>query len=562
MRRAAPLRRARRAALTAAIALGLTPGALAQTVERPGDERPELPRFEGPPAPERMRPSVLPEIPETTPSGPPVFVREVRIRGSSVLSEAESAELVAPFEGRLLTPDELIALRRRVTGAYIARGYATSGAELGAGALRDGVLHLRAVEGALERVEIEGAEALAPRYLEERIELAAAPPLDVGRLQGALQRLQRDPRIDRLRAHLGPGSRSGLAILRLQVEETDPVRGAVRVTNHQPPALGGFAGELRLTHRSVTRVADSWDTRLLLGEGIRRVRSRYERPVSARDTTLGAEVSFSTSDVVNVPDDLAIDALAWSVALSAAHPIWRGDRLELRVGLEAALRQSRTSVFDVGTEIGEGEENGRARVAVLRASQQLTYRTRHQVWAARSQLSAGFDVLGATLGRSFEPDGQFVAWLAQLQWARRWPWRDVRTLLRGDLQLASDPLLSLERVAVGGARSVRGYRENALVRDQAAVASLELRVPVWRRPHSDWRASVGPFADYGYAWNRARATPGPRALAGVGAGLRLDWRERLRARLAWGWALLDVELVGEHDVQDDGLHVALEWLAF
>ena len=71
-------------------------------------------------------------------------------------------------------------------------------------------------------------------------------------------------------------------------------------------------------------------------------------------------------------------------------------------------------------------------------------------------------------------DGRFIAWLGQLQYVYRLPSSLLDSQVVGPLdgQLASDPLLSIEKFAIGGARTVRVYRENQLVRDNGVVASV------------------------------------------------------------------------------------------
>lgn len=100
--------------------------------------------------------------------------------------------------------------------------------------------------------------------------------------------------------------------------------------------------------------------------------------------------------------------------------------------------------------------------------------------AARSTLSFGLDALGATTHGGDAPDGRFFAWLAQLQWGHRLPerYRGSELIARLDAQLTGDRLLSLEKFGMGGLRTVRGYQENQLVRDNGIAGSVELRVPV------------------------------------------------------------------------------------
>jgi hemolysin activation/secretion protein len=175
-------------------------------------------------------------------------------------------------------------------------------------------------------------------------------------------------------------------------------------------------------------------------------------------------------------------------------------------------------------------------------------------------LSVGLPILGASshdipasvlgLGGLRQPDGQFVAWLAQLQWARRFePW-GVQAIFRVDAQLTSDTLPSLERFPLGGHLSIRGYRENQLVRDQGVVTSLELRLPIAPLEGRLGLFQLAPFADFGHATNRRNPTPDPTKLASVGIGLL--WRlGPVDASIYWGHHLVSVDTSGY--LQDDGI---------
>ena len=79
----------------------------------------------------------------------------------------------------------------------------------------------------------------------------------------------------------------------------------------------------------------------------------------------------------------------------------------------------------------------------------------------------------------------------------------LRTQLvsRLTVQLTPDHLFPLEQMAVGGRYSVRGYREFALVRDNAVMASFEARVPFYTNASGKEVLFLAPFVDYGQAWN-------------------------------------------------------------
>ena len=178
----------------------------------------------------------------------------------------------------------------------------------------------------------------------------------------------------------------------------------------------------------------------------------------------------------------------------------------------------------------EGAVNGRSKVAVLRATQSWTARSRAHALAMRSQFSFGLDVLGAISsptpiqipsgGTRQPPDTQFFAWLGQFQWARRVErLAGTETVVRIDSQFSSEPLLSMEQFAIGGHASVRGYRENQMVRDSGVVASIAAKYPLLVDAAGRPRARVGPFVDFGSGWNRDRPTPDPQSLSSAGVAV-------------------------------------------
>jgi hemolysin activation/secretion protein len=141
------------------------------------------------------------------------------------------------------------------------------------------------------------------------------------------------------------------------------------------------------------------------------------------------------------------------------------------------------------------------------------------------------------------------------------PWLDAQMLTRFDVQLSPDPLLPLEQYAIGGRYTVRGYRENTLVRDQGFNASVELRIPIFERIQPAILIELAPFADVGRSWNNSRegsfANTRPETLASVGVGVRTLLLRRVFGELYWGHLLKHIRDLGDSDLQDDGIHFRL-----
>jgi len=125
-----------------------------------------------------------------------------------------------------------------------------------------------------------------------------------------------------------------------------------------------------------------------------------------------------------------------------------------------------------------------------------------------------------------------------------------------NLQLANDRLFPLEQIPVGGRFSVRGYRENTLIRDNGFWLSVESRFPVIRYASGEPLFQLAQFVDVGRAWQAKGETPDPLTLASVGLGLRWSIlpRERARFELYWGVPLNHVRHPSGN-LQDHGIHL-------
>jgi len=151
-----------------------------------------------------------------------IYVKRINLVGNTVFSEGECTALTARYENREITAEELQDLREAFTRFYRQRGYVTSWVIIPDQEVRDGVIHLQAVEGRITGIEVEGNTRFRTGYLAARLRRSSGPPVNVAGLQGVLERLDDDPRIRRINALLGPGPRPGEGILTVRIDEEPP----------------------------------------------------------------------------------------------------------------------------------------------------------------------------------------------------------------------------------------------------------------------------------------------------------------------------------------------------
>jgi len=153
------------------------------------------------------------------------------------------------------------------------------------------------------------------------------------------------------------------------------------------------------------------------------------------------------------------------------------------------------------------------------------------------------------------PSPKYFAWLGQAQLTRVLLANGATVTLRGNVQLTPNQLVPIERVALGGVGTVRGYRENQVVSDQGFDATIEFRYPLVRLPLRSLFLYVIPFMDYGEAWNQGPSENRQR-LWSVGVGLNLEFGG-LSAELYYGQRLIQPTVQTSGSLQDDGIQFHL-----
>ena len=504
-------------------------------------------------------------LPELQPKQAPqlgVMIQTIHVEGSTVFTQEELKKVTSPYENRELSTDDLEELRRNLTLLYIDKGYVNSGAVIPDQSIKDGTITYHIIEGKLTDIQIEGTTHFLPFYFKQRIERSTGPPLNIRPLKERLQLLLQDRRIQRLNSELKPGLKPGEATLDVQVEEASPFRAWAEFNNFQSPTVGAERGLGTIAVDNPFAIGDLFQ---FTGGGSKGVHplidTRYSVPVTPWDTTLEFQYRRNDFNVVSSAfKQLNIKSESQIFKVSLRQPLYHTLTDEIAVTLIGEHLQNQNFIDGTGFSFTPGTtRKGNARVSALRLAQEWVHRQPMQVFAFYSRFSLGMDVLNATNNRiaKDDPDAHFFAWLGQAQWARRIDPIGIQLISSLALQIANDSLFPLEQFAVGGRYSVRGYRENQLVRDNAFLFSVESRIPVVPSLTGPYvTVHFAPFIDVGRSWNAKITTPDPKTLASIGVGLRLGFFDRAFANVYWGQQLNHVsDTPPGGNLQDHGVHV-------
>lgn len=497
-------------------------------------------------------------------------VKKFQLQGNTVLEAAEVEAIFSKYRERPVTFGDLLELETELTRLYTSNGYINSGVVIPAQNVSQGTVTLQAVEGRIEEIEVSVDGRLEESYVRSRLARGAKTPLNVEELQEALQLLQLDPLVESINAELSVGRSRDRWLLDVSVNQADAFNPVLFVNNSRTPSVGSFQRGIELNHDNVLGYADRFSFVFRDTDGSDDFDTSYTIPFNALDGTLGLRYRYVESNIIEENFETAeIESQTDELEFTLRQPILlqydSESTQEFALGLEFSRQTNEvTAQGEPLPDLSPGANaDGETRISALRFFQDWTRRTRRDVIAARSQLSAGLDVFDATVDESLPADAEFVSWRGQVQWLRQLNANsDINLLLRSDIQLSSDDLVPLERFSLGGFQSVRGYRQDVLLGDNGVFASAEVRVPVYRWSNNRNSLAAVPFIDFGTTWsNSDNRFQEEDTVVSLGVGVKLDLIDTLSARIDYGIPLIEVN-DSDDTLQEQGVYFSLEYFPF
>ena len=517
---------------------------------------------------------VAPPIPESLLDIPgTIVVEEFQFVGNTAFNQTELRAAIASFMGKPISFARLVQAANVITELYVSQGYITSGAYLPEQNSESGVIQMQIVEGTLADVEVNVVEGrLKPSYIRDRLIDETTSPLNINQLQEALQLLQFNPKIESINAELSTGVAPGTNSLTVSVVGADTFKLQGVLNNNRNLSIGTFERGVELEEANLFGIGDKINLAYYNTEGSDRYNASYTLPLNSLDGTLKLDLQFADNEIVQSSfEDADIDIESRNYSLIWQQPVWRqaNERInrELAIDLTLSRRESETTILNIPQPLSPGaNEEGEIRTSTLSFGQEWLQRGREEVILLRSQFNFGLDVFDAIIIED-EPNSQFFNWRGQLSYLQLLgtpkgnPAIGSTFLWRSQLQLSADALISTEQFSLGGATTVRGYRQDALLSDNGFLMSAELRLPIARLSKLNTTVQFSPFIDFGTGWNTDDEALELNTLLGTGFGLLLQTEDKLSARLDWGIPLLDSDSTGD-SVQENGVYFQLEYDLF
>ena len=354
-------------------------------------ERPRLREREGP---EIQRPEFAPGV---APKAEVSFVlNDVKIEGATVYAPAEFKPLYQDLLGHEVRLSDIAAVAKKITERYQADGYVLSKAVAGEGNPADGIATIRAIEGYIGKVsiegEVEGDKDLLTDYGDK---IAADRPTRTSNLERYVLLISDLPGVT-VRPFLEPvdlGSGEYKLILAMQQRS---IAASAQIDNRGSNFVGPYElwlggafnsmfGLYETTHLQFVTTPDTGE--LVFGGG------SYSQPIGSDGMTATIDGSYNADAPGFTLAPIDIHSHALSGDIQVAYPLIRSRHLDLYTTGRFSYRDS---VSDHASVRAFDD-----RLRVIRAGTVVSF---DDGISGRDSLSAevsqGLDILGATKSNS------------------------------------------------------------------------------------------------------------------------------------------------------------------
>lgn len=472
-----------------------------------------------------------------------MYIREIRVRGVTLLKAPEVQESVYPYLGPGRTPDDVEQARAALEKAYLDKGYQTVRVSIPQQQARHGIVYLQVEETRVGRVRVNGSRYYLPSEIKRRApSLAEGTVPDFHRVTTDILALNRQADL-RVTPVLHAGAEPYTVDIDLNVEDKLPLHGNLELNNRYSP------NTTRLRLNGALSYANLWQAGQTLGFGFQVAPERLS----------DAEV-FSGYYIAPVP---AVDGLSLMIQATkqdsnvstgeGGDVIGRGEVFGMRALVALPGTKDFSQSFSGGIDYKHFEQNivttsGTVPTTIDYFPLSLNYGA---FWSGNglteynASLNFGLRGIGSRQAdydaKRAGSDGGFLYLRSDLSHTHDLP-GDLQAFAKLQGQVSNEPLINNEQFSGGGLGTVRGYPEAIVLGDNALFSTLELRSPTLIGKPGDkteeWRFHA--FLDAGVVTLNPPLSGEPRAqgLSSFGLGTRFRFDNHYNGSLDAGYTMM------------------------
>ncbi|KOY60724.1 peptide transporter [Photorhabdus heterorhabditis] len=434
---------------------------------------------------EALRHNITLSPPPALTSDPPKSschtIQRIELAGAESLSRSVKQNLIHPYLSHCLTLQDINGLVRKVSNAYIERGYVTSQAELKVQDLSSGTLIITVNEGKVESISLDGEIPLSLKMAFPKI---VGKTLNLRDIEQGMERLNRLPS-QQVTIDIQPSKQPGYSAVILKRTSTHlPVSASLGADNSGQKSTGTGQINANVNLDNPLHLADQWSLSASRNSDFRN--SHQSRNLSANVTVPYGYWLFSyqyawNDSFQNIPTGSQTyrytgDSQTHRLAINRS--LYRDGKQKLALDIGLTRRRTTNLLAEETLSISSptlSTINLGVNYSTVLAGSYITF---------NPMVNCGLQTLGATKNDPRFPDAprsQFRKFSLSASYFM--PVTDSIYYLSSIYgQTTPDNLYSSERLSLGGQYSVRGFKEQYLTGNCGGYWRNEL----------NWRVSALP----------------------------------------------------------------------
>jgi hemolysin activation/secretion protein len=443
-------------------------------------------------------------------------ITEIRVTPSKILSNAEIKQITDAFVGEKVTVSELYGMVHKINKLYISKGYATCRAFLPAQTIVKGIVFVNLVEGKTGKVSVEGNKSTKAAYIMHRLSLQKNRIDNINELNDSILRFNGTNDVQ-LRVKMQAGSEEGTTDYLVTAYEPQKETWSIYTDNAGNYSNGDWRYGLFYTNRSLTGERDTLTIGTLDSQGLRSFSAGYIRQLGRSGTRL--ETSYNTNSVHIVNGNLAnfdMGGHAYALSFKLAQPLKVSEKIRTEASLEYVKQSSKTSVLGSPWLDDSGYDTVLSYAMTNYGDSSVLYQKHGYTFGDNKDIAAEKKNYSryqlTSMYQKLYKHGQMFN-------------------IRFDAQLGLNHYMpSSRQFYIGGAYSVRGYKESILSGDHGYALGVEYAVPVFNK-----QTNAFCFWDYGAVYGDSSFDD--HILTSVGLGIKSTIDKNYFASLTLGFPL-------------------------
>jgi len=451
--------------------------------------------------------------------GKKIFVKEINVSFSLLVSNADIREIVMAYENKDVTIAQLNEMVAKINRLFKEKKQLTAKAYLPPQKIKDGVVQVALVEGRVGNVSFVGNDHTKSSYITKRFDITEGEVVDMKDLERKLFLFNRKNDVS-LRAVMKPGQEKATTDLQMQVAEPKNFETLMYTDNSGGKSTGRERVGTVFTDKSLFGFRDQLTFGGLLAHGTKDGFFGYTVPINSYGTHVGFSHDNSRTSVRNGElKALKVTGESRDSGVYVTHPLI----VEKKIGVNAFGgydTKASSTAYDDFTVLAQ-------KLRTVSYGNDLSY--------FGDTVTSEFRHYGTNGVHALNSDAEFFKYNAELTSFVQIN-EKTSSLLRSKFQYAdTNGLPSGEQFQLGGVSTVRGYSEGGVSGDNGYFLSAELS----RQFFDAKKVRFVLFYDHGGIINQkvsAVSTERTKrdSISGTGFGFNVDFTEQLSGRIYCG----------------------------